>query len=148
MLGKRWTWLLFVVLALVVAVGAASCGGKKKSASSGKKTVLAALVSDIGKFNDRSFNQSQLEGLKRAHSELGVKMLPLQSNSTSDYTPNFTSAARKHANITIAAGFLLADTWRPSPTSSRTRSSRSPTTARKARPPASPGACSRRTTRT
>src|SRR5205814_3655407 len=75
----------------------------------GGSSFTAALVSDIGKFNDRSFNQSQLEGLKRAHSELGVKMLPLQSNSTSDYTPNFTSAARKHANITIAAGFLLAD---------------------------------------
>jgi basic membrane protein A len=95
---------------------AAGCGGSGKKSTStgggggGGSNFTAALVSDIGKFNDRSFNQSQLEGLKRAHSELGVKILPLQSNSTSDYTPNFTSAARKHANITIAAGFLLADT--------------------------------------
>ena len=94
----------------------AGCGGSSKKSSStpgaggGGSNFTAALVSDIGKFNDRSFNQSQLEGLKRAHSELGVKILPLQSNSTSDYTPNFTSAARKHANVTIAAGFLLADT--------------------------------------
>jgi basic membrane protein A len=94
---------------------AAGCGGSSKKSTStggggGGSNFTAALVSDIGKFNDRSFNQSQLEGLKRAHTELGVKTLPLQSNSTSDYTPNFAGAARKHANITIAAGFLLADT--------------------------------------
>jgi basic membrane protein A len=67
-------------------------------------------VSDIGKFNDRSFNQSQLEGLKRAQKELKIKIKPLQSNSTSDYVPNMSSAVRARSNITIAAGFLLADT--------------------------------------
>jgi basic membrane protein A len=108
-LGKRWTWLLFAVLALVVAVGAASCGGKKKSTSSGKKAVLVALVSDIGKFNDRSFNQSQLEGLDRAEKELGVDASPLQSNQASDYIPNLTSAVRQKADLVISAGFLLAD---------------------------------------
>jgi basic membrane protein A len=72
--------------------------------------MLVALVSDIGKFNDRSFNQSQLEGLNRARDELGIKALPLQSNATSDYVPNFTTAVRRNADLSIAAGFLLADT--------------------------------------
>ena len=71
--------------------------------------MLAALISDIGKFNDRSFNQSQLEGLNRAKSELGVQTDPLQSNQVSDYIPNLTSAVRKNADIIISAGFLLAD---------------------------------------
>src|SRR5881392_2760581 len=100
-------------MAVVLLAGLAALVGSGKSQASPKAanaTFLAALVSDIGKFNDRSFNQSQLEGLKRARSELGVKILPLQSNSTSDYTPNFNQAVRGHANITIAAGFLLADT--------------------------------------
>jgi basic membrane protein A len=94
----------------------AGCGGSSgtKSTSTGGSTAAggftAALVSDIGKFNDRSFNQSQLEGLNRAKSELGISVLPLQSNSTSDYIPNFTTAVRRNANISIAAGFLLADT--------------------------------------
>jgi len=111
-LGRRWTWLLFAVLVLLVAVGASSCGGKKKSsggtATSEKKPVVAALVSDVGKFNDRSFNQSQLEGLNRAKSELGVSTLPLQSNQVSDYIPNLTSAVRQNADLVISAGFLLA----------------------------------------
>ena len=36
-------------------------------------------------------------------------MLPLQSNSVSDYIPNLTGAVRKHANLVISAGFLLAN---------------------------------------
>ena len=43
-----------------------------------KATITAALVSDIGKFNDRSFNQNQLAGLNKAKAQLGVKTLPLQ----------------------------------------------------------------------
>jgi basic membrane protein A and related proteins len=74
-----------------------------------KATITAALVSDIGKFNDRSFNQNQLAGLQRAKAQLGVNTLPLQSNSVSDYIPNLTSAVRQHADLVIAAGFLLAN---------------------------------------
>ena len=100
-------------MAVVLLAGLAALVGSGTSQASpkaGNATFLAALVSDIGKFNDRSFNQSQLEGLKRAKKELKINILPLQSNSTSDYTPNFNQAVRQHANITIAAGFLLADT--------------------------------------
>jgi basic membrane protein A len=70
--------------------------------------VTAALVSDVGHFNDKSFNQSQLEGLNRAKANLGITALPLQSNSASDYLPNLTKAVRQHADLIISAGFLLA----------------------------------------
>ena len=99
--------VVVMLTALAALVGSSS---SRASTKAGKATFLAALVSDIGKFNDRSFNQSQLEGLKRAKAKLGVKILPLQSNSGSDYAPNFNTAVRSHSNITIAAGFLLADT--------------------------------------
>ena len=93
---------------------AAGCGGSSSNSSGSTSTSagsgkLVALVSDIGKFNDRSFNQSQKEGLDKAHAELGVQTLPLQSNSTSDYVPNLSTAVRKKADLTISAGFLLAD---------------------------------------
>jgi basic membrane protein A len=111
----RGVVLLLVGAALVV--GASACGGGSSKSSSSTQTstgssssMLVALVSDIGKFNDRSFNQSQLEGLNRAKSELGVQTLPLQSNATSDYVPNFTQAVRRNTGLSIAAGFLLADT--------------------------------------
>src|SRR5690242_15956047 len=112
------TGFLSAVAVAVLVLLAAGCGGssgKKSTSTSGSgggnnSNFKAALISDIGKFNDRSFNQSQLEGLKRAQKELKVKILPLQSNSTSDYAPNFNQAVRSKSNLTIAAGFLLADT--------------------------------------
>ncbi len=85
MVRNKWSWPLIAALSLVVALGAASCGGggNDNNSASGTTTsssdhsdVLAALISDIGKFNDRSFNQSQLEGLNRAKSELGVQTDP------------------------------------------------------------------------
>jgi basic membrane protein A len=79
------------------------------SAATSQSTPTIALISDIGRFNDRSFNQLQLEGLNRAKRDLGIKALPLQSNSVSDYIPNMTTAVRRNANVVIAAGFLLAD---------------------------------------
>jgi basic membrane protein A and related proteins len=65
-------------------------------------------VSDIGKFNDRSFNQSQKEGLDRARAKLHVRTKALQSNSPSDYIPNLTAGIRAKSNLIISAGFLLA----------------------------------------
>jgi basic membrane protein A len=105
--------ILSAALVVVLLAGLAALVGTSSSQASpkaGQATFLASLVSDIGKFNDRSFNQSQLEGLKRAQKELKIKIKPLQSNSTSDYVPNMSSAVRARSNITIAAGFLLADT--------------------------------------
>jgi len=110
---SRRTSIVAALLVVTVLAGLAALVGSSSSQAApqaSKATFLAALISDIGKFTDRSFNQSQLEGLKRAKKQLKVNILPLQSNSTSDYVPNFNQAVRSHSNITIAAGFLLADT--------------------------------------
>jgi basic membrane protein A len=95
-----------VLAALAALVGSSS---SQASPQASKATFTAALVSDIGRFNDRGFNQSQKEGLLRAGKKLHVTTKALQSNSTSDYIPNLTTAVRQHANIIISAGFLLAD---------------------------------------
>ena len=94
--------MAFTALAVVLA---GSVSAKPKAA---KATFQAALVSDVGRFNDKSFNQSQLAGLNRAKKVLKIKVLPIQSNSTGEYVPNLTTAVRKGSNIVLAAGFLLA----------------------------------------
>ncbi len=98
----------FMVAAMVALAAGALAAGAGAVSSGKKATITAALVSDVGRFNDKSFNQSQLEGLKRAKAQLGANIIPLQSNSASDYLPNLTSAIRRHADIVISAGFLLA----------------------------------------
>jgi basic membrane protein A len=115
--GKHWLSLLVAALAVTLALVAAGCGGSSSKSgggattgttTSGGKKVTVSLVSDVGHFNDKSFNQSQLEGLNRAKRELGITAIPLQSNSASDYLPNLTSAIRRHSDLVISAGFLLA----------------------------------------
>ncbi|HSC48805.1 MAG TPA: BMP family ABC transporter substrate-binding protein [Gaiellaceae bacterium] len=109
---SRRTSIVAAALAVVMLAGLAALVGSSSSQAStqaSKATFTAALISDIGKFNDRSFNQSQKEGLVRAQKKLHVKIKALQSNSTSDYIPNLTQAVRLHANLIISAGFLLAD---------------------------------------
>ena len=96
-----------LALAALIALAIAATGSARPSAA--KASLTVALVSDIGKFNDRSFNQNQLAGLNRAKAKLGVTALPLQSNSVSDYIPNLTGAVRKHASLVVSAGFLLAN---------------------------------------
>jgi basic membrane protein A len=66
------------------------------------------LVSDVGRFNDRSFNQSALEGLNRARRQLGVQTRAVESRAASDYIPNLATLARLRY-VPIAVGFLLAE---------------------------------------
>ena len=115
---RRASWII-VAFAVAAVMLLAGCGSSKKSASttttattttSSGSAFTAALISDIGKFTDKGFNQNQLKGLMTAKSKLGINTLALQSNSTSDYAPNFNSAIRKGAKLVIAAGFLLAPT--------------------------------------
>src|SRR5205085_11583954 len=87
------------------ALGTAGSGNARPTAGT-----TVALVSDIGKFTDHGFNQNQLAGLNRAKAKLKITAISAQSNSTSDYSPNFNSSIRKGAKLVVAAGFLLAGT--------------------------------------
>ena len=102
--------MLACVVALAAVVVTATAFGSAKAPTTQKASFTAALVSDIGKFTDKGFNQNQLKGLNTAKSKLGVSTIALQSNSTSDYAPNFNTAIRKGAKLVVAAGFLLAPT--------------------------------------
>jgi basic membrane protein A and related proteins len=106
---SRWVLLACAgILAVGLAAGGALINSDSGSAAA-KATFKAALVSDIGSFSDKSFNESQLDGLKRAKANLGVDILPLESKSTAQYAPNLNKAVRGKADLVIAAGFLLAN---------------------------------------
>ncbi|HEU4942226.1 MAG TPA: BMP family ABC transporter substrate-binding protein [Gaiellaceae bacterium] len=94
-------------VATVVAAAAGLAGSGSGDAAT--KTYKVGLVSDVGRFNDRSFNQSALEGLRRAQRRLGVQGRAVESRQTSDYIPNLSSLARQRYDVTISVGFLLAE---------------------------------------
>jgi basic membrane protein A len=113
MTGRRWkAWAVVVAVAGTLSLAVAACDNEEPAATGATTTeapLKAGLVSDVGKFNDRSFNQSALEGLNRAESELGVQGRPIESRAASDYIPNLSTLARQKYGVTIGVGFLMAD---------------------------------------
>ena len=105
-MSKKRFWAgAFAALLAVSALAVVLAGSSSARPSAAYK---AALISDIGKFNDKGFNQLQLQGMNTIAKKLNFKPITLQSNSSADYIPNMTSAIRSGAHLVIAAGFLMA----------------------------------------
>lgn len=97
-------------LATVAVVAVTLAGSGAAAPAKPQAGYSAGLVSDVGRFNDKGFNQNQLKGLNYAKAHIpGLKTTALESHSASEYLPNFASLARKGVNIIIGAGFLLAN---------------------------------------
>jgi basic membrane protein A and related proteins len=105
---RKKRFLPLTAAVVLVAALAAVLGGTG-SAAPQATTTKVGLVSDVGRFNDKSFNQSALDGLKRAQRILKVQGRAVESRSASDYIPNLASLARAGYSPTIGVGFLLAD---------------------------------------
>jgi basic membrane protein A and related proteins len=93
-----------IATVVLTAVGFVATG-----AAAPQATFKAGLVSDVGRFNDKGFNQTQLVGMKKAAKDLKIQYRAVESRSAGDYLPNMASLARQGYNIVISAGFLLAD---------------------------------------
>lgn len=96
------------VVAALVAVTAlvVSAAG---SASSSQDKFIAGVVSDVGRFNDKGFNQLALQGCRAGAKTAKGVCRALESRATSDYIPNLVKLQREGADIAVTVGFLLAD---------------------------------------
>jgi basic membrane protein A len=109
--------LLIAVLALCMGTAVAACGEDEETTNGGEpaataepeKKIKVGMVTDIGGLDDRSFNQSAYEGLKRAESELGAEIRAITSKSNADYVPNLSTLARQQFDLVIAVGFLMGE---------------------------------------
>jgi basic membrane protein A len=113
---SRGTGLSAAVLG-VSALVLSGCGAPPAEDSSGggagteaSSDYLGCIVSDSGGFDDRSFNQSSYEGLKKAETDLGIKINQAESQAETDFGPNVDQMVQAGCNLTVTVGFLLADT--------------------------------------
>jgi basic membrane protein A len=98
------TFVPWLLAAALIAVIAGTTASAQNSA-----TLRAAMVSDTGNINDRSFNFLATQGLARAKKKLGAQTRIYISKSKADYLPNLAQAARDGYKAILATGFLLAD---------------------------------------
>ncbi|MBY5034591.1 BMP family protein [Streptococcus gallolyticus] len=101
-------------LATVAVLGLAACSSrtaKKSESSSDSSSIKAAVITDVGGVDDRSFNQSAWEGLqawgKDNNLEKGKGYTYFQSNSESEYITNLDSAVSGGYNLVFGIGFAL-----------------------------------------
>ena len=113
--------LATVALASIMLLGACGSGGSNITDSTGgcsdegkDPKHSAAIVTDIGGIDDRSFNQSAWEGLqawgKEHKLEKGVGGFNyFQSNDASQYTTNIDNAVSNGFKTVFGVGYLLTD---------------------------------------
>jgi basic membrane protein A len=72
-------------------------------------TVTIGLVTDVGKVDDKSFNQSAWEGAQAAAEATGGTAEYIETAAASDYATNIGQFVESGANVIITVGFALAE---------------------------------------
>lgn len=90
------------------ASGAATTETTTAGGASGSD-IRVALVTDVGKVNDGTFNQFAYEGLQRAEKELGVSIDYVESQQPTDFQTNLERFATGDYDLVIGVGFLMGD---------------------------------------
>jgi basic membrane protein A len=108
MLGRRSA--LWVGLLALLALLFGACGDDDSGSASGKIDKLkVGLVTDVGKVDDRSFNQSAWEGVRRAEKELSAEVKFIETTDSKDYAKNIEQFAEAKYNVIVTVGFAIGD---------------------------------------
>jgi len=65
------------------------------------------LVTDFGKINDKSFNQSAWEGVQQAQKELGAQAQYIETADSKDYAKNIATFGNAGYDVIVTVGFSL-----------------------------------------
>lgn len=107
--------LLSLVAAGIMAVSLfAGCGGQKQGGAGTEgtnqtKKIKVGLATDEGGLNDKSFNQSADEGIKKAVAELkNVDYKPIESKKKDEYQPNLQALVDNGSDIVFGIGYQMS----------------------------------------
>src|ERR1044071_10490947 len=101
---------LYVLLAalLVAAMLLPACAPAAADCTS-DQVFCVGLVTDIGKINDKSFNQSAWEGVQQAQKELGAQVEYIETSNPKDYAKNIAAFGDEKYDVIVTVGFALGD---------------------------------------
>ena len=104
--------LYFVVaLLLVASMVLTACGGAPSEADCTKADVFCVgLVTDVGKINDKSFNQSAWEGVLKAQTDGVADVVQfIETADAKDYAKNISTFADAGYDVIVTVGFGLGE---------------------------------------
>lgn len=105
---KKFSLIMVVVLVLSLVLSA--CSTPTSTPDCSKADVFCVgLVTDVGKVDDKSFNQSTWEGVKLAEKQLGAKVQYIETTDAKDYAKNITTFAEAKYDVIVTVGFNLGE---------------------------------------
>jgi basic membrane protein A len=101
---------LYVLLAvfLIAAMILPACAPAQADCTS-EDVFCVGLVTDVGKINDKSFNQSAWEGVQRAEQELGAQVQYIETADAKDYAKNIATFGDEGYDVIVTVGFNLGE---------------------------------------
>lgn len=134
-MSKKTSLGLLAMLALLFTLVLAACGDATPTApaaattaatTAGTATTAAAttaaggtgaqvkklkvgLVTDAGRIDDKSFNQSAWEGVQKAGKEFGFDVKFIETKDGKDYAKNIKQFVDEKYDVIVTVGFLLGD---------------------------------------
>jgi len=76
---------------------------------SSEDVFCVGLVTDFGKINDKSFNQSAWEGVQQAQRELGAQVQYIETADPRDYAKNIATFGEAGYDVIVTVGFSLGE---------------------------------------
>lgn len=89
------------------ATTAPATGGGSDDDCANSEVFCVGLVTDVGRVDDKSFNQSAYEGAKQAETELGAVVNFIETTNANDYGNNILLFAEKDYDVIVTVGFAL-----------------------------------------
>ena len=109
------TWRRLFALLAVFGLLAAACGSDDSDSASEAEPEAEAvdfkigLVTDTGKVDDKSFNQSAWEGAQEAAAAIGAEVDYIETEASKDYEANIQLFLDDGANVIVTVGFGMGE---------------------------------------
>ncbi|MBI3162458.1 MAG: BMP family ABC transporter substrate-binding protein [Chloroflexi bacterium] len=103
---------VFMALLVVASMALSACGGGAPTAEDCSKedVFCVGLVTDVGKVNDKSFNQSAWEGVQQAQAEGNADVVQfIETADAKDYAKNIAQFGDAGYDVIVTVGFGLGE---------------------------------------
>jgi basic membrane protein A and related proteins len=108
MLKKLSVMMAFVFVAASFLTACQAAGSQKPDCSKAD-VFCVGLVTDVGKVDDKSFNQTAWEGVQQSQKELGAVAQYIETTDSKDYAKNIGTFADAKYDVIVTVGFNLGE---------------------------------------
>jgi basic membrane protein A len=100
---------LYFVFAILIIAAMVTPACSTKVDCSKADTFCVGLVTDVGKVDDKSFNQSAWEGVQQAKKDLKATVKYIETTDSKDYAKNIATFADEKYDVIVTVGFNLGE---------------------------------------